>query len=60
MGMLKVRIMSRKRRPTKLSESGALLVPSSALLDNHFEKLLETMEEIRGMRTLLKALPIIH
>jgi hypothetical protein len=49
--------MIKKRRRTKLPESGALLTPSSPLLDNHFEELLESIEEIRGLTALLKALP---
>lgn len=47
--------MLKKRGRTKLPESGALLVPSSALLNNHFEELLETIEEIRGLTSLLKS-----
>jgi hypothetical protein len=49
--------MIKKRGQTKLPEPGALLVPSSALLNNHFEELLEAIEEIRGLTELLKALP---
>ena len=49
--------MIKKRRRTNLPESGALLDPSSTLLDNHFEELLEAIEEIRGLTALLKALP---
>ena len=49
--------MSKERRWIKLPESGTLLVPSSALLVNHFEELLEAIEEIRGLTALLKALP---
>ena len=46
-----------KQGRTKLPESGALLVPSSALLNNHLEEPLEAIEEIRGLTALLKALP---
>lgn len=49
--------MIKKRGRPKISETGTLIVPSSALLDNHFEELLEAIEEIRGLATLLKALP---
>ena len=31
-------------------------MPSSALLDNHFEELLEAIEEIRGLTALLKSI----
>ncbi len=30
---------------------------SSAVLDNHFEELLEAIEEIRGFTALLKSIP---
>ncbi len=40
----------------KISDTGTLLVPSSALLDNHFEELLEAIEEIRGLTALLKSI----
>ncbi len=49
--------MIKKRGRTKLPETGTLLAPSSPLLDNHFEELLESIEEIRGLTALLKALP---
>lgn len=49
--------MGKNRGRTKPTEAGALLVPSSTLLDNHFDELLETIEEIRGLTALLKALP---
>ncbi|MBS0155584.1 MAG: hypothetical protein JSS38_13380 [Nitrospira sp.] len=49
--------MIKKRGQTKLPESRALLAPSSTLRDNHFEELLESIEEIRGLTALLKALP---
>jgi hypothetical protein len=51
--------MIKKRGRAKIPESGALFVPSSPLLDNHFEELLEAIEEIRGLTALLKALPLI-
>ncbi|TKB60063.1 MAG: hypothetical protein E8D48_13985 [Nitrospira sp.] len=49
--------MIKKRGRTKLPESGTLVAPSSTLLENHFEELLEAIEEIRGLTALLKALP---
>lgn len=49
--------MIKKRGRTKLSEPGTLLAPSTTLLDNHIEELLEAIEEIRGLTALLKGLP---
>jgi hypothetical protein len=40
-----------------VAETGSFLTPSSALLDNHFDELLETIEEIRGLIAILKSLP---
>jgi len=51
--------MIKKRGRAKIHESGTLLVPSSPLLENHFEELLEAIEEIQGLTALLKALPSI-
>ncbi|HWV45590.1 MAG TPA: hypothetical protein VN039_06160 [Nitrospira sp.] len=48
--------MIKKRGRPKISDTGTLLVPSSALLDNHFEELLEAIEEIRGLTALLKSI----
>lgn len=48
--------MIKKRGRTKIPASGRLLVPSSALLDNHFEEMLEAIEEIRGLTSLLKSI----
>ena len=41
----------------KTYESGTLLMPSNALLDNHFKELLEAIKEILGLTALLKTLP---
>jgi hypothetical protein len=41
-----------------VAERGAFLSPSSALLDNHLEELLETIEEIRGLTAILKSPPL--
>lgn len=38
------------------AETGSFLSPSSTLLDNHFDELLETIEEIRGLAAILKSL----
>jgi hypothetical protein len=40
-----------------VADMGTFFSPSSALLDNHFDELLETIEEIRGLTALLKSLP---
>ena len=50
--------MIKKRGRPKVAATRALLVPSSVLLDNHFEELLEAIEEVQGLTTLLKALPV--
>ena len=50
--------MIKKRGRSMVSERGAFLSPSSALLDNHFDELLETIEEIRGLTAILKSLPL--
>ena len=46
-----------KKGRSMVAERGAFLSPSSALLDNHFVELLETIEEIRGLTAILKSLP---
>ena len=43
---------------THVRETGSLLSPSSAVLDNHLDELLETIEEIRGLTAILKSLPL--
>lgn len=49
--------MIKKRGRPKVADPGALLVPSSALLENHFEELFEAIEEIQGLTALLRSLP---
>jgi hypothetical protein len=49
--------MIKKRGRSMIADTGSFLTPSSALLDNHFEELLETIEEIRGLTAILKSLP---
>ena len=49
--------MIKKRGRPKVADTGALLAPSSVLLENHFEELLEAIEEIQGLTALLKSLP---
>jgi hypothetical protein len=48
--------MIKKTRPAALTEKQSLLVPSSSLLDNHFDEITETSEEILGLVALLKTL----
>ncbi len=48
--------MIKERWQSKVAATGNVLVPSSALLDSHFEELLEAIEEIRGLTALPKAL----
>lgn len=38
-----------------VAESGSFLTPSRALLVNHFDEILGTIEEIRGLAALLKS-----
>jgi len=47
--------MIKKRGQSAVAETGSFLTPSSALLDNHFVEILETIEEIRGLVALLKS-----
>jgi len=47
--------MIKKRRQSVVVEPDSFLTPSSALLDNHFDEILETIEEIRGLIALLKS-----
>ncbi|TKB77715.1 MAG: hypothetical protein E8D45_05285 [Nitrospira sp.] len=47
--------MIRKRGQSVVAERGSFLTPSSPLLDNHFDEILETIEEIRGLAALLKS-----
>lgn len=49
--------MIKKRNRSMVAEPKSFLAPSSALLDNHFDELLETIEEIRGLTAILKSLP---
>ena len=50
--------MIKKRGRSMVAETGAFLSPSSAVLDNHLDELLETIEEIRGLTALLKSLSL--
>jgi hypothetical protein len=48
--------MIKKRRQSVVAEKDSFLTPSSSLLDNHFEEILETIEEILGLVAILKTL----
>ncbi len=48
--------MIKKRRQLAVLDKDSILAPSSSLLDNHFDEILETIEEIRGLAALLKSL----
>jgi hypothetical protein len=50
-------MIKKRRRPT-VAETDSFLSPSSAMLDTHFDELLETIEEIRGLVAILKSLPL--
>ncbi len=48
--------MIKKSRSAALTEKQSFLTPSSSLLDNHFDEITETSEEILGLVALLKTL----
>lgn len=48
--------MIKKTRPSGLAEKDSCLVPSSPLLDNHLDEIVETSEEIVGLVAILKTL----
>lgn len=50
--------MIKKRGRSMFADKGALLSPSSPLLDNHLDELLETIDEIQGLTAILKSLPL--
>jgi hypothetical protein len=50
--------MIKKRGRSIVEEKRAFLSPSSAVLDNHLDELLETIEEVRGLVAILKSLPL--
>ena len=49
--------MIKKRWRSVVADKGVFLSSSCALLDNHFDELLETIEELRGLTAILKTLP---
>ena len=48
--------MIKKARPPALPEKESFLTPSSSLLDNHLDEIVETSEEILGLVAILKTL----
>jgi hypothetical protein len=48
--------MIKKTRQTTVADKDSFLVPSSSLLDNHFDEISETTEEIAGLVAILKTL----
>lgn len=48
--------MIKKTRPDALAEKQSFLTPSSSLLDNHFDEIVEASEEILGLVAILKTL----
>jgi len=45
--------MIKKTRQPAVAEKDSFLAPSSSLLDNHFDEILETTEEILGLVAIL-------
>jgi hypothetical protein len=48
--------MIKKTRSAALAEKQSLLTPSSHLLDNHVDEIVEASEEILGLVAILKSL----
>ncbi|MFO0706375.1 MAG: hypothetical protein U0412_05940 [Nitrospira sp.] len=46
--------MIKKTRSAALAEKQSFLTPSSPLLDNHFDEIVEASEEILGLVAILK------
>jgi hypothetical protein len=45
-----------KKRGQSVAATRSFVTPSSPLLDNHFDEILESLEEIRGLVAILKSL----
>jgi hypothetical protein len=50
--------MIKKTRQPTVADQGSLVVPSSPLLDNHLDEIVETAEEILGLVAILKTLSL--
>ena len=48
--------MIKRTRKSAVADKDSFLMPSSSLLDNHFDEILETTEEILGLVAILKTL----
>jgi len=48
--------MIKKTRQSAIAEKDSFLAPSSSLLVNHFDEILETTDEIAGLVAILKTL----
>ena len=48
--------MIKRTRQSVLAGKGSFLTPSSSLLDNHLDEIVETTEEILGLVAILKTL----
>lgn len=48
--------MIKKTRQSAVADKNSFLMPSSSLLDNHFDEIVETTEEILGLVAILKTL----
>ncbi len=48
--------MRKKRQHSTAAMKDSFLAPSSSLLDNHFDEITETSQEVLGLAALLKTL----
>lgn len=48
--------MIKKTRQSVLADKDSFLMPSSSMLDNHFDEIVETTEEVLGLVAILKTL----
>ena len=46
----------KKTRQSVLADKDSFLLPSSSMLDNHFDEIVETTEEVLGLVAILKTL----
>ena len=48
--------MIKKTRQSVLADKDSFLMPSSSMLDNHLDEIVETTEEVLGLVAILKTL----